>query len=159
MMRNLVLLAAVVLVAATAASAQTPTTPTSVIMVAPDQVKWMDGPPAFAPGLKVAVLEGNMAQAGPYAVRLMFPPNYKVPAHFHPNMEHVTVISGTFYFGVGSKLSEAESKAFPPGSFVAVPANTPHFAWAKEETVVQVHSIGPGGITYVDPADDPRQKK
>lgn len=159
MLRSLSLITLLLLVMAAAAAAQSPTMPTSTIMVTPDQVKWMEGPPAFPPGVKIAMLEGSMAQAGPYALRLLLPANYKVPAHFHPNMEHVTVISGTFYFGLGNKLSEAEGKPFPPGSFVAVPANTPHFAWAKEETVVQVHSTGPGGITYVDPSDDPRMKK
>ena len=165
MVRSASVLTLVILVAATAVSAQSPPSmpgmpsmPAGPIMVTPDQIKWMDGPPSFAPGLKMAMLQGNMAQAGPYAVRLQFPANYKVPAHFHPNMEHVTVISGTFYFGLGNKLNEAEGKPYPPGSFVAVPPNTPHFAYAKEETVVQVHSTGPGGLTYVDPADDPRKK-
>jgi len=104
------------------------------------------------------MLEGNPAQPGAFAYRLKFPANYKVPAHTHPADEHVTVISGTFYAGHGSKLSEAESKAFPPGGFFIASAKTPHFAWSKEETVVQVHGFGPSGITYVDPADDPRKK-
>ena len=72
----------------------------------------------------------------------------KVPAHWHPADEHVTVISGMFYAGHGNKLSEAESKAFPPGGFFIATAKMPHFAWSKEETVIQVH-----------PADDPRMKK
>jgi hypothetical protein len=28
----------------------------------------------------------------------------------------------------------------------------------REETIVQVHGIGPWGITYVNEADDPRKK-
>ena len=35
---------------------------------------------------------------------------------------------------------------------------TNHFAWTKEETIVQVHGVGPWGFTYVNPADDPRKK-
>src|SRR5215470_1345863 len=99
------LIALVALVASTA-SAQSPAAPAGAILVTPDQLKWMDGPPYLPAGLKVAVLEGNMSQAGPYTVRLMFPANSKVAAHFHPNDEHVTVISGTFYAGLGTKLSE-----------------------------------------------------
>jgi len=106
----------------------------------------------------MAMLEGNPGQPGPFTLRYKFPANYKVPAHWHPADEHVTVISGTFYAGHGSKLSEAESKAFPPGGFFIATAKTPHFAWSKEETVVQVHGVGPSGITYIDPADDPRKK-
>jgi hypothetical protein len=37
-----------------------------------------------------------------------------------------------------------------------MPVGHTHFAWTDEETVVQLHSMGPWGITYVDPADDPR---
>jgi hypothetical protein len=31
-------------------------------------------------------------------------------------------------------------------------------AWFTEETVLQLHGIGPQGVTYVNPADDPRKK-
>jgi hypothetical protein len=34
-----------------------------------------------------------------------------------------------------------------------------HYAWAKGKTVVQVHGTGPFAITYVNPADDPRNAK
>jgi hypothetical protein len=36
---------------------------------------------------------------------------------------------------------------------------TNHFAWTKDETIVQVRGIGPSGVTYVNPADDPGKKK
>jgi hypothetical protein len=36
------------------------------------------------------------------------------------------------------------------------PRSYNHFAWTEQETVVQLHSTGPWGITYVNPADDPR---
>jgi hypothetical protein len=36
--------------------------------------------------------------------------------------------------------------------------NTRHFAWTKEETVVQLNGVGPWGITYINPKDDPRKK-
>ena len=39
-----------------------------------------------------------------------------------------------------------------------MPTNAPHFAWASEETVIQLHSVGPWGVTYLNPADDPRRK-
>ena len=35
----------------------------------------------------------------------------------------------------------------------------PHFAWAGgQETLVQVHGVGPTDITFVNPADDPGKK-
>ena len=48
----------------------------------------------------------------------------------------------------------------PAGSVVIMPAGgIPHYGWASEETIVQVHIDGPLQITYVDPEDDPRNKK
>ena len=164
MLRRLTFFALLTFAVVTTASAQSPSMPgmpsmpPGMVMLTPDEMKWTDGPPALPAGLKMALLEGNPGQPGPFTLRYKFPPNYKVPAHTHPADEHVTVISGTFYAGHGSKLSEAESKAFPPGGFFIASAKTPHFAWSKEETVVQVHGFGPSGITYVDPADDPRKK-
>jgi hypothetical protein len=47
-------------------------------------------------------------------------------------------------------------QAFPPGTVVILPGNTPHFHWAKSgEYVTQVTAIGPLGLEYVDPTDDP----
>ncbi|HTW21546.1 MAG TPA: hypothetical protein VME70_15210 [Mycobacteriales bacterium] len=38
-----------------------------------------------------------------------------------------------------------------------LPGGTPHFHWAKSGTyVTQVTAIGPLGLDYIDPADDPR---
>jgi hypothetical protein len=34
-----------------------------------------------------------------------------------------------------------------------------HFVWTKGETVVQFHGEGPWMIEYLNPADDPRNKK
>ena len=47
----------------------------------------------------------------------------------------------------------------PAGTFGFWPAGMRHFAWAKGETVLQLHGIGPWTITYVNPADDPRNAK
>jgi len=33
-----------------------------------------------------------------------------------------------------------------------------HFAFVDEDTVIQLNSTGPWGLTYVNPADDPRNK-
>jgi hypothetical protein len=67
------------------------------------------------------------------------------------------VIAGTFHMGLGEKFDAARAKAMPAGSFMVMPKGSAHYAWAKGETIVQVHAIGPWGITYVNPADDPRK--
>ena len=127
------------------------------IMVSPADLKWADVP-SLPPGAKIAVIEGPPTEAVPFTFRLQFPANYKVPAHSHPAVEHVTVISGTLNFGVGDKLDEAKTKPLSAGSVAIMPPNTNHFAWTKEGTIVQVHGVGPWGVNYVNSADDPRKK-
>ena len=60
--------------------------------------------------------------------------------------------------GTGDKLDESKTMALSTGSVAIMQPKTNHFAWTKEETVMQVHGIGPWGVTYVNPADDPRKK-
>jgi ChrR Cupin-like domain len=127
-------------------------------MVRPADLKWADVP-SLPPGAKIAVIEGKMSEAQAFTVRLSFPANYKVPAHWHPAVERVTVISGTFHMGTGDKLDETKTMPLTAGSIAIMQPKTNHFAWTKEETVVQLHGTGPWGITYVNEADDPRKKK
>jgi quercetin dioxygenase-like cupin family protein len=130
----------------------------SHVMAAPGDLKWADGPPSLPAGSKAAVLEGDPAKPGLFTLRLQVPANYRIPAHWHPADEHVTVISGTFYMGMGDKLDESKGKALASGSFAWMPPKTNHFAFTKTETVIQLHGMGPWGITYVNPADDPRKR-
>lgn len=44
----------------------------------------------------------------------------------------------------------------PAGSSVIIPTDSPHYFVTKDETMLQVHGIGPWGITLVNPPDDPR---
>jgi quercetin dioxygenase-like cupin family protein len=127
------------------------------VMVTPDELKWADVP-SLPPGAKIAVIEGPMTEAVPFTIRLKFPANYKIPAHWHPAIEHVTVISGAFNMGTGDKLDMSKSKALSAGSVAIMQPKTRHFGWTKEETIVQVHGVGPWGLTYVNPEDDPRKK-
>ncbi|MDO8267429.1 MAG: cupin domain-containing protein [Moraxellaceae bacterium] len=126
-------------------------------MITPGSLTWVDVP-SLPPGAKIAVLEGSMNEAVPFTVRIKVPANYKVPPHWHPTVERITVLSGTFYMGIGDKLNPATSTGLQPGSMMILQPETHHFAWTKEETTVQLHGTGPWGITYVDPANDPRKK-
>ena len=127
------------------------------LMVAPADLKWADVP-SLPPGAKIAVIEGPMNEAKPFTMRLRLPADYRIPAHFHSAIEHVTVISGTFNMGTGDKLDTKATRALGAGSIAIMQVGTRHFAWTKEETVVQVHGVGPWTVTYVNPGDDPRKK-
>ena len=129
-------------------------------LITPKDVKWGDPPPALPRGARFAVVEGDPKAAGQLvSFRLKMPDGYKIPPHFHPADEHVVVLQGTFNMGMGDKLDEKASKPLPAGSFVVMPKGEHHYGWAKGETIVQVYAIGPWGLTYVNPADDPRGGK
>jgi len=96
-----------------------------------------------------------MTGPGPFTVRLKFPANYKIPAHWHPIKVTVTVISGTFHMGLGDTLDTEKGKALPTGSIFEMPAKIHHFGWTTEETIIQEHGIGPLGVNYLNPAGGP----
>jgi quercetin dioxygenase-like cupin family protein len=146
------------------ARAQEPTNPAAAvlkshIMLTPEQIKWGECPPALPPGAQCAVLEGDLKAANRlFAYRLKLPDNYKIPTHFHPADEHLVVISGVFNMGLGDKLDRQATHAMTAGSFMVMPKGTRHFAWTRGETIIQVYAIGPWGLTYVNPKDDPRNR-
>jgi quercetin dioxygenase-like cupin family protein len=124
----------------------------------PDEVEWKDGPKSLPPGAMIAVLEGDPAKGGLFTMRLKMPDGYRVAPHWHPAYEHVTVISGTLNLGMGSQFDETKGKALPAGGFAYMAPRMHHFVWASGETIVQVHAMGPWGINYINPQDDPRKK-
>jgi quercetin dioxygenase-like cupin family protein len=120
------------------------------------EIKWGDGPPSLQKGAAMAVLEGDPAKEGMFTMRLRFPAGFVVNPHYHSQIEHVTVISGTLQFGMGEKFDRAKTRPMPAGSFGFWPIGMRHFAYAEGETVLQLHGRGPWTITYVNPKDDPR---
>src|SRR6185436_1723163 len=98
------------------------------------------------------------AGSNPFPPLSHLPSIIKVPPHWHPVTKNVTVLEGAFYIGMGEKFDEAAGRELKAGSFASMPKGARHFAWAKGETVIQVHGVGPFEITYVNPADDPRKK-
>jgi hypothetical protein len=130
------------------------------VMVLPDMVKWGPAPPSLPPGGQFAVLVGDPSKSGvAYVIRAKLPDGYKVPPHWHPTDENVTVLKGTLLVGKGEKFDPAATDALPAGSYMRMPKTMRHFAMAKGDTILQVHGIGPFEINYVNPADDPRKKE
>ena len=126
-------------------------------MVEADKLNWA-AVPSLPKGAQIAVIEGPMNEAVPFTVRLKFPASYRIPPHWHPAVERVTVLSGTFNMGSGDSFDSTKTHAVNVGGMMIMPAKSNHFAWTASETVVQLHGTGPWGITYVNPADDPRTK-
>ena len=120
--------------------------------------KWGPAPPVLPPGAQIAVLAGDPTKAMPYAVRLKFPANYSIPAHSHPTDEHVVVLSGRFFAGMGDRLDRRAGTAMNVGGFALMPAGANHFAYTQVETTILLYGQGPVEFTYVNRADDPRTK-
>jgi quercetin dioxygenase-like cupin family protein len=127
-------------------------------MLTPNEVKWAPAPASLPKGAEVAVLYGDPAKDGLFAMRIKLPKGYHIPPHTHPKPEVVTVLSGTFGLGMGETADQSKAKPLPAGSFFAFPPGMAHYVYTDEETIVQLNSTGPWGVNYVNQKDDPRQK-
>jgi quercetin dioxygenase-like cupin family protein len=125
-------------------------------MWAAKDLDWKDLPSIA--GAKIAVLEGPMNEAGPFIARIKMPSGGKIPPHWHPGVEHVTVISGSFAMATGEKWDDKALHAMGAGDVMIMQPKTPHYAQAKGEAIVQIHGMGPWAVNYVNPADDPKNK-
>ena len=122
-------------------------------------IKWTDAPPSMPKGAKIAVLQGDPGKAGPFVIRLKAPAGYKIAPHWHSQDENLTVISGTFYLGMGDKLDMKSAHALSAGGFHFLPGKAHHYAFTKVPTVVQVNGNGPFDSTHVNADDDPQKAK
>jgi hypothetical protein len=128
------------------------------VVVRPEKIEWKPAPPSLPSGAMIAVLAGDPSKPGPYTFRAKLPDGYKVPVHWHPSDENVTVLKGALLVGRGEKLDAAATEELPAGSYMRMPKTMRHFAIARGETILQLHGVGPFEIVYVNPADDPRKK-
>ena len=121
--------------------------------VAANTLTWTDASvPGFAPGMKIAVIQGNPDSAGAYTLRLSFPDGYRFPAHWHPQAENVTVLAGTLQLGMGERVDDSKLHAYGPGDYLHIQATKPHFGGARGSTVIQLHGQGPFAINVVQAA-------
>jgi len=124
----------------------------------PDDLVWRDNP-NFPKGAQIARLVGDASKPEMFINRSKFPPNYKVPPHTHPVSEVVTVISGGLWHAMGENCGAEKGELLKPAAIFALPAKHAHCVWTTDqETIVQIQGIGPMGITYTNPDDDPRKK-
>jgi quercetin dioxygenase-like cupin family protein len=122
-----------------------------------DAMAWQDGPASLPPGARFAVLKGDPAKEGLFTMRVRLPAGYRIMPHWHPAVEHITVLSGTFNLGMGDAFDSTGAEKMPAGSFAFLGPRMHHFAWTDEETVIQLHGIGPWQINYLNAGDDPRR--
>ena len=131
----------------------------SDVFINSKDIKWGSVPPWLPQGAKIAVLQGDPGKSGPFVIRLMVPPGYKIPPHSHSQDESLTVIAGTLYFGPGDKVDTNKAQTVTAGGFHFLSGNDHHYLVAKSQAVVQVSGNGPFDITYIDSHDDPQHAK
>ena len=130
-------------------------------MVNVNELQFGPGPDALPRGVTMAVLEGTppFPENQSFMVALKMPANYTIPPHTHLVTERVTILQGTMSFGHGRTLDRTGAKSFAAGSVAVIPANHEHFAFTgNDETIITLQGVGPWGIFYVDPKDDPRDR-
>lgn len=110
-------------------------------------------PTGFAPGMKLAAVAGDPSKEGqPYVVRLRLPDGYAFPAHWHPQVENVTVLTGTLYLAMGSDAKMGNLKRYVSGDYLYIPAKMSHYGQARGETTLQLHGMGPFAINLTQTA-------
>jgi quercetin dioxygenase-like cupin family protein len=126
------------------------------LSILPEEIEWKPFA-SFPPSARLAVVVGEPSKPGPYVIRVKVPLDVKLMPHRHPEDRVYTVISGVFYIGLGDTFDAEKLQAYPPGSVLVLPGGTSHYHWAKSgEYVTQVTALGPLGLEYVNPKDDPR---
>ena len=104
--------------------------------------------------IQTTVLLGDPTKPGIYTISLLVPAHTVILAHMHRDDRVATVVSGTWYFGYGTRHDAAALKPLSPGSFYTEPAGAPHFAETKDEPVtVYITGYGPTDTNYVEPSD------
>ena len=114
----------------------------------PNDVKWGPGPASIPKGAQAAAIYGDASKEGLFALRLKLPKGYHIPPHTHPKPEVVTILSGTLRLGEGANADQSKANSLPAGSFFVMSPGMQHYVYADEETVLQLNSNGPWGLTY-----------
>jgi len=152
------LIAAILIAALCVASTPAAAQDTGPRALLPDSMRWAQIP-TLLPGGEVTVLAGRMSEAGPYAFRVRFPPGFRVMPHTHPDDRVYTVISGTWFIGIGEQFDSTGVTGYPAGTVYLLPAGTPHYHLARDgASTAQVNAVGPTATDYVRQEDDPRKR-
>jgi hypothetical protein len=113
----------------------------------PPDIKWTTNPS----GNSEAVLYGDPSKPGLYIVLTKWSPNHMSRPHSHPNDRFITVISGTWWVGWGTKYDPATTFPVPAGSFVTHYGKQIHWDGAKDgEVILQIVGQGPATSTAAD---------
>jgi hypothetical protein len=119
--------------------------PAAIKIQLPDQIKWETD---LKKGISTAVLAGDPEKNGIYVELVKWHAHHMSRPHFHPNDRFITVISGTWWVGTGTKFDPDSTVPLKPGSFARHPGKEIHYDGAKDEdTILEIVGEGPGTQT------------
>ncbi len=121
--------------------------PTQVTYKLPNQINWT----GRAGTAETAVLMGDPNKPGLYIELVKWYPHNNSRPHFHPNDRYITVLSGTWWVGSGTKYDPDSMVPMPAGSYVVDLAKQPHYDGAKDE-IAEIEIVGEGPAT-ITPAE------
>ena len=142
----------------TAAHAEDKPATTTVV---PGAQQWTPAGKDWPRGMRIMLIEGDPAQAGPYVVRVRVPSGYVWPPMKYPDERTTTILKGKLWYAEGDRRNPKAMQELEAGATFKTPAATPHYQWARTEVILQITGTGPVGsdaIVYVNPEDDPRQQ-
>ena len=144
MSRHIVATALVVALLGPAAAVEL--NPAAVIYQLPDKIEWKDNPNGANAN---AVLVGDPSKPGLYVVLNKWKAgNHFSRPHFHPNDRFITVLSGTWWVGSGTKYDPDNTVPMPAGTFVTHFGKQVHYDGAKDvDAVLLIVGEGPATST------------
>ncbi len=120
------------------------------VALIPARFRWVSSP--NNPALEAAWIIGSEEKRGPYILRVRLAAGGRIPPHTHPDERNSTVLAGTISVGFGEVFDEAKMVAMPTGAVYVIPANVPHYIWARETNATyQEAGFGPTGTFFVGP--------
>ena len=144
------ILAAALIIGLIAPAAAVELNPAAVVYKLPKDIQWKDSPGGGSANM---VLVGDPTKPGLYVVLNKWKKgnNFSRP-HFHPNDRFITVISGTWWVGTGTKFDPENSTVpMPAGTFVTHFGKQVHWDGAKDEdAILLIVGEGPATTTRVE---------
>ncbi len=114
----------------------------------PDDIQWTQR--RSAPDVFIADIYSDQSRPGAYAFRVRAQAGHKLPPHTHPDERTITVLSGTYWAGVGEVFDESKLVAYPAGTFYVIPAGIPHYSAVLDgEVLFQEAGVGPSRFDVI----------
>jgi len=95
------------------------------VMMPANALKWGDSPPGLPAGAHAAVVSGDPGKAEPYVLRAQLPANYRIPPHWHPTTENITVLSAQSRWAMATRSTNRRCRPFPLEDSEQCPQHAP----------------------------------